>query len=45
MGRLILIRGCGLFVHRYGSIPGYLSAAGFTVDEQQALKDIFLETC
>lgn len=29
---------------RYGGIPGYLSAAGFTADEQQALKSTFLET-
>ena len=28
---------------RYGSIPNYLESAGFTLEEQQKLKDIFLE--
>ena len=29
--------------YRYGGVPGYLSSTGFTTEEQQALKDIFLE--
>ena len=28
---------------RYGSIPEYLASAGFTLQEQQTLKSIFLE--
>lgn len=28
---------------RYGGVPGYLSAAGFTTEEQLALRDKFLE--
>lgn len=35
---------CFLLVFcRYGSIPNYLESAGFTLEEQQKLKDIFLE--
>ena len=36
---LILLYHC-----RYGSIADYLVSAGFTLEEQQKLKDIFLET-
>ena len=31
-----------LVFYRYGSIPKYLESAGFTLEEQQKLKDIFL---
>ena len=30
--------------YRYGSVADYLVSAGFTLEEQQKLKDIFLET-
>lgn len=29
---------------RYGSVADYLVSTGFTLEEQQKLKDIFLET-
>ena len=35
---------CVLSLCRYGSIADYLVSAGFTLEEQQKLKDIFLET-
>lgn len=34
---------CVCDVYRYGGVPGYLSAAGFSADEQQTLKNKFLE--